>query len=236
MKQDFLEHVKSRGYWRINFQPSTIVTIKSLEECLKIVEKSVVSLRGWNFPHVPRRNDDVEGLLPSGDFYESWSNWGANKEFWRIYKSTQFIMYQALREDWYEVDGWYAEYAKKITSGSSLAMFGSLIYQLTEVTEFLSRLAQQGLYQDGVKLNISLHNTAKRQLWIDGPGRMPFAYPRITGASEIKFEKNFSLDEIKQSAITISNEIIFQFMDSFGFNPDPNSIVAEQDKLLSKQV
>lgn len=82
MKVGLLDRIRSRGFWRINFQPRVLVETKSsLVECRDIVERSAVSLRGWQYPYVPVKQDDQQGSLPSGEFFEAWIDWWNHIEY-----------------------------------------------------------------------------------------------------------------------------------------------------------
>ena len=86
MKDGLIEKIKSRGYWRVNFQPITaVVRLDSIQKCKEIIEKNNVNLRGWDFPHIPSRNDETTGFAPAGNYYEGWTDWSNYKEFWRMY-------------------------------------------------------------------------------------------------------------------------------------------------------
>lgn len=233
MSEEIINKIKSRGYWRINFQPISVENIASLATALEIVKKSSVTLRGWDYPHIPKYQNENEALYPSNNHYVAWCNWGVHKEYWRIYKSQQFILLRALTEDWYQEDAWYNDMTNEVKPNETLSMIGSLVYELTETLEFLSRLGQNGLYKKGVRVSISLHNTTQRSLRIDDRNRLPFAYPRITNAPEIRIEEEYSIDDIIQRPLHIANTHILTIMDTFGFNPDPNSIIAEQKKISS---
>lgn len=237
MKDKLLEKIKLRGFWRVNFQPLTANTkLDSLQKCKEIVEKNSVELRGWDFPHIPRRSDENAGMAPAGSYYEAWEDWANYKEFWRMYKTGQFLSYLGLREDWFDEDPMRIEWAKKIKPGSSLGIISSVIYEVTEIYEFLSRLSQAGLYDEGVRLNLSLHNTKDRQLWVEDPMRVPFMMPRKTSALEIVFTETYSKDEVVTNPKGLANKMILQLVDVFEWNPPAEQIAKEQDALMSRRI
>lgn len=236
MKQGLLEIIKSHGYWRINFQPLVIKKLPSLGACKEIVEKNVVELRGWDYPHVPRRFDENQGLQPVSDCYEAWTDWGAHKEYWRMYLSGQFIHYLALREDWTREDPYYSGDPRWIREpGSSLSIIGT-IYQITEIFEFLSRLGKSGLYEEGVQLNLSLNNTEGRSLWLNHPDRMPLSEDYRTGAEAIQFEERYSKDVFVLNPKETAFNIIVNIFDTFGWHrPNREMIKKDQDDLLNRR-
>lgn len=234
MKTGLLEKIKGNGYWRVNFQPLVATTkIKTLQECRDLVEKNSVELRGWDYPHFPRKNDENSGTAPAGDFFEGWEDWAIFKEFWRMYKSGQFLYYRGLREDWLAEDDWRPGLANKIKPGTRLAMLSSVIYELTEVFQFLSRLVQAGLYDEGVLVNLSVHNLKDRELWVDDEMRLGFHFPKKTSATELKFELNYTKEQLISDPKGLANDVILQVFDAFGWNPPKDQIIKDQDKFLS---
>ncbi len=237
MKEGLLDKIKSRGYWRVNFQPLiSNVKIDTLQKCREVVDKNSVELRGWDFPHIPRKEDETTGIAFVDSFCEGWVDWEFYKEFWRMYKSGQFLSYLALREDWFEEDGMRMGWAKKIKPGTSLGIVSSVIYEITEIYEFLSRLAQTGLYDEGVKVSLSLHNTKDRELWVEDQMRAPFMTPRRNSASELTFSQTYTKDEIVTNPKGLSNKMILDLTDRFGWNPPAEQIMSDQDKLLSGRI
>jgi hypothetical protein len=237
MKDGLLEKIKSRGYWRVNFQPLACkVKIGTLQKCKEIVDRNSVELRGWDFPHIPRREDETSGTAFVGSFCEGWVDWEFYKEFWRMYKSGQFLCYLGLREDWFDEDGMRAEWSKKIKPGTSLGIISSVIYEITEIYEFLSRLAQAGLYDEGVQVSLSLYNTKDRVLWVEDQMRVPFMIPRKNSAPELVFLQTYTKDEIVINPKGLSNKMILDLTDKFGWNPTAEQIMTDQDKLLSRRI
>jgi hypothetical protein len=234
MQDGLLERIRSRGYWRINFQPNSLNSEKlSLAQCRSAVEGSSVNLRGWDYPHVPQQNNDRGGVLPSGDFQEGWINWWNHIEFWRMYRSRQFLHYLALREDWFEESDWAKNLAKEILPGQRLGT-GGAVNQITEIFEFLSRLGRAGLYVDGVQVSISLENTENRELWVDSSKRMPFSFPRKTGAKKIEIRRKVNPDDFIAKTTEIALSAVSELFDQFGWEHVPvESIRKDQQDLLS---
>jgi hypothetical protein len=227
-----LSKIQSKGYWEIRIQPLTIEKVESLQKCLETIEKSQVRL-SWNFPHIPRLNNETEKIFPAGDYYEAFSEWGARKEFWRLYKSGQFILYRALVEDWYSEDAFRKDLGAVIPSGTVLTVFTSVIYLLTEAVSFLSRLGGNNLYKGGVRVAFTLHNTANRKLYLDHHDRYPLFFDKITGAPKIKIEEEHTIEDIIENEVAISNKFILNILDAFGYNPSADSIKVDQEKYLS---
>jgi len=238
MNEDLIKKIKSRGYWRVNFQPLIeSQRFSSLGDCKEIIEKNTVKLRGWDYPHFPRRRGDDTGLDPGDNFYEGWVDWENHKEFWRMYQSGQFIHYLALREDWFEEDSWRSQMVEKIDPMTSLNIIGSVVYQMTEIFEFLSRLANDGIYDEGVRISISLNNTKNRKLWISDPMRAPFFQTYQTAAEKIEFVKEVNKEQIVSASQELALEAIKYIFDRFGWhNPSEDIIKKDQESLLSGRI
>ena len=234
MKENFINKIKLRGYWRINFQPmDDNPKFDTFTEIKESVEKSLVRLRGWDYPHLPQSASEDTGTEPCGEYFQGWVDWANHKEFWRMYKSGQFLHYLALREDWLDEDSWHSGLAEKIKPGTKLGVIGSVVYQITEIFEFLSRLGTTGIYNKGINVSISLGNIKNRELWVESDNRAPFLFPYKTGAEKITINRKLSKDEILFNHQDIATNIILEVFDNFLWNPTKEMIKKEQDDFLS---
>jgi hypothetical protein len=234
MNKELIEKIKSRGYWRITFQPLIYKEEKlKLGECLDIVQKNKVSLRGWDYPFVTERTGDDVGLTPCNNFYEGWVSWSSFNEYWRMYQSGQFLHYLGLNEDWKEEDSWGNE--KEIKPGEIIGITGSITYHITEVFEFLSRLAINGIYDDGVLVSISLNNTKSRKLKVMDPMRMDFLSDYKAG-DDIKYEKKYTKDELITKPKDLAFDVIIYICGRFGWHkPSVDVIKKDQEDLFLRR-
>jgi hypothetical protein len=235
MTDSLLDTIRSRGYWRINFQPLIkAVKILQLAKCKELVEANAVKLRGWNYPVFIYGNNKEGAIEPADNYYRCWVNVGVHKELWRFYQSAQFIHYLALREDWSKEGG---RDDLNLTPGSSLGVSGSTIYQITEVMLFLSRLMQAGIYDEGVRVSITLENTEGRKLWLEDDRRVPFSYPRVTAAKSIPFEKVYEKQQIMSDPSEAAFEIVMHIFERFGWdNPPVDTVKQDQKNLLESRL
>ena len=234
-----LETIKTRGYWRINFEPLVYdkEKLKTLGDCKDIVEKENVVLRGWNYPHFPRRVGDDAGLETGANYYEGWIAWWNHIELWRMYQSGQFIHYVALRDDWSEKDGWGIVEDRNIPTGTELNVIGELIYELTEIYEFLARLTKRGLYDEGVRVSISLNNTENRTLVLRDPMRFGLRDEYTTRLKNIPFEKEYSKEEILTNSKGLAFEAILYILERFGWHNPPIEVFQnDQENLLNRRL
>ena len=237
MMEKILSQIKSRGYWRVNFRPLIIEEKLKLPQCKNIVEKNQVEYRGWYYPHVPHRSDNDTDLILGNNYCEGWINWGAHKEIWRMYQSGQFIHYRATEEDWYKEDDWYNNSPfKDIESGTILSVLSAL-YLITEIFEFLSRLAKNGLYKEGVGIDIGLNKTARRKLVMLDPMRVPLWDQYKTKIDGIPFTAQYSNEQIIQNAREEALEVIIHIFHRFGWENPPTGIFkSDQEKLITRKL
>lgn len=231
-----LERIKSRGHWRINFEPLVYPTNpRSLSECLQVVEKNAVSLRGWDYPTIPRRKEGDVGIFAGKNFYEGRENWNTHIEWWRIYQSGQFLHYVALSEDWAEYGGWGITEKRELAPGSQLNIIGGVVYQLTEIFEFLSRLAQNGLYEEGVRVSLTLQNTKGRRLTASFDRMLSDNY--ITSLPDISYERVCSKEEMVTKGRELAMEAIIHFFERFNWINVPRDVFRnDQERLLNRRL
>jgi hypothetical protein len=220
MKNGLLEKIRGMGHWRVNIRPK--LPLKdglSFARCQEVVEQSRVSLRGWDYPHLSRRNDEEGGSERAGDYLEYWCDWHGQVEFWRMYKSGQFVSYSALNDDSEGPHG----------AGVALSVLDA-IYTVSEFLEFAGRFINH-MQIEGVALHMSLIGTRGRQLTVP-PMRMPFLDARVTGADAIELARDVSRGDVTNE---IATKVLLELFDHFGWNPDPAMIQADQEKLYRRQ-
>ena len=226
MKEGLIERIRELGYWRVNFRPISLPKILlTLGQSRDAVQRSAVSLRGWDFPHISHRSDDEGGYENFGEYVENWTEWYGFKEFWRMYKSSQFLSFIALRED-----TMLEEHGNPTVP--ILNSIGTL-YSITEYFEFASRLSQHSLYEMGVIVELRLVNTKNRRL-VAGQNRMPFFDSMMTQANEIRLERRIDPEGLVSGYREIAVSAALELFDHFGWNPAESQIAAEQDKFLRR--
>lgn len=233
--------IKSHGYWKVRFYPTEFndSLLSESQECLEMVRGCSVQLRGWDYPHVPTKDDELEERYIAGDRAESWIDWRIHKEIWRLFQNGQFIHYFAQWDDWYSEDDWLAdnEYYTKIKPDTVFDAIG-LVLRLTEIFLFLKNLVDMGLYSGNIKVEISLHNTDNRTLVLHDRSRIPFMASYRCRISDIAVvNKVLSSDEISlryQELAREAAEYVFkQFQWTSFSSPD---IAEDQRKLLERRM
>ena len=235
MKKDLMKTIQSRGYWRINFQPVVIATkLASLGDCINVVEKSRVQLSGWDYPHFPRRRDADSNVESGNNYYAGWIEWNNHIEFWRMYQSGQFLHYIAFTEDGGDSDGWGIIENSNTEPKKYFSIVGA-IYKITEIFEFASRLVRENLYDEGVKISISLHNTENRILRMENSSRSLFDEYK-TAINEMSFSNSYNKEDLITKPQDLALKAIVYFFDRFNWhNPPIEVFKKDQDTLLNRR-
>lgn len=227
MKPGLLERIRTVGHWRIVIRPHrSLAETLTLGRCFEEVERARVSIRGWDYPHISRRNDEQGGTERTEQFVENWCDWHTQVEFWRMYKSSQFLSYSALYDDMEALAGGQP-------LGAELNVM-DVIYSVSEFTEFAYRLAANGLYAQGFSIQVGLVGTSQRRL-VAGRGRIPFFDAMRTAAAKIEIERSVTSDELDAGAQPTALSILLEIFDHFGWNPSPDQLSSEQRAFYSRQ-
>jgi hypothetical protein len=92
------DEIRSRGHWQIIIRPEAFdaARISDVSALYPIVQQTSVQLRGWDFPHVDRREQPTIDL----DWVGQDTRWNHHFEIWRLYQSGQFIDLCGFKDDW----------------------------------------------------------------------------------------------------------------------------------------
>lgn len=93
-----LEKIRSRGYWRVKIRPDSFDAerVSSADELEAILHKTSVGFRGWNFPHLGKRQPIYDQNRVGQE-----TDWGYYLESWQFYRSGQFVYQAGMKEDWH---------------------------------------------------------------------------------------------------------------------------------------
>jgi hypothetical protein len=174
---DTFAKVRSRGHWRVAIRPEKFVEARldSLAKVEALAEHCKLSLRGWDFPHIGRR----EGTQPRrmSDYLEQTTDWEFFVEVWRLYQSAQFIYFGGFPDDWNDQAG--TPLWRGTPSSEPILRVGDTIFRATEVCEFAARLAQAVPGEDGFVIELELVGLSNRNLVVYDPRRADFSFPRV---------------------------------------------------------
>jgi hypothetical protein len=208
---ELLKKIRSRGYWQIVVRPAEFIEkrIPDIVSLYPILQKTYVSLRGWDFPHLDSHAPPQIYLDSIGQEVD----WQHHISTWRFYQSGQFIYITNISIDWRDQSSfWPAD--DKWKPGTLLGV-GDILYRFTEVFEFAARLALSDAGSERVYINVTVGNLKGRALYVDDNQRWPFH--RVHKASIEKFPQSFELSRSdlianpRDIALSAANELFKRF-------------------------
>lgn len=226
--------IDERGFTKISFEPfsqTNKLTKKELEEKLRI---SVVSLRGWSFPHIPPHSVDGGKAVPPykiPDGVEWFSVFGEDIEVDRLYENGIFLCKKTLREDYMNESSLLK---KDIKQGEYLD-FTWVIYDFTEICLFIEKLCKS-IGIEGGKLEITIGNSLNRKM---ENLFNPYMFT-LMGDYELKGMKDsvvyteFNISE--KTYLEIARDLLLKTFENFNAdNILESTIESHQNNLLNKR-
>lgn len=159
-----VDSIQSRGYWQVTIRPVKFNEKKILEfrKLENIINSSVVTISGYSFPSIILNTPYQKGQDWVGQTVE----YDVVLEDWRLYQSGLFITIFAIREDWY--DRSFAIKKSDLINypPNSSLMIERVIYHLTQIFTFASRLSLTDIYkdEDKVYVEITINGLENREL------------------------------------------------------------------------
>jgi hypothetical protein len=239
--KDTLSKIKTRGYWKIILEPISSLNplFSHPSDAEKVVNESSVQLRGWDYPHIPRRVDVGEMSEILKNRTNSAVDWNHYKEAWTVFNSGQFVHVFGLREDWFDQSGWIKETSNlhKIPPMTVLDFVGVSL-TLTEVMLFIKNMVSSVDYGNVVKIKVSVMNGANRDLTVIDPGRLPIFREYKTSSNElVALNKDIPVSKIKNEWKEIAFEGIVHLLKFFkDFEPPENVIREDQLRLIERRL
>ncbi len=228
-------------FWRVVYRPENYAPdlIPNLTECARLVEKTRVRLRGWDFPHL---SNQATERSQGSNWIGSWANFMGEIEYWQLFQSGQFIHLAALREaterQWRaKLQAETASHLRHVTNVDWNAVPGfvslvNLVYTITEVFEFAARICQAGVYRGKLDITIEL-NGIKGYVLTTEMNRM---WRQYCIANENRLDKTWrvSSDELVSGSAEQSLKAIAWLCECFGWlSPNLDALRSDQQKLLS---
>jgi hypothetical protein len=233
--------VKDYPYWTVMYRPETYnpELIASLSECVKLVEKARVRLRGWDFPHLSNRDTDRS---QGSTWIGSWASFMGEIEYWRLYQSGQFIHLAAVPE---AVELRWREKLEQDTKShlrhrndinwSAVPGYVSLVnlvYTVTEYFEFAARICQAGVYKGGLEVSLAATGIKGFVLTTDWDRAWSEYHP----ATDDRLYKTWKLssDQLVAGSSEHSMKALVWLCECFGWmSPNVEVIKRDQNRLMS---
>ncbi len=228
-------------HWRVHFRPTEYKEdlIPSLNKCFEIIERTKVSLRGWDYPHLGNRETNRER---GNNWISSWSDFLGNYEYWRFYQSGQFLHLFSVRE---ATEPEFKEKLKSVMKSHRILTdekinfdevpgFFSIvnfIYTITEIFEFAARLCQTQIYVG--TLNIQIDIKKIKGFALTAPWER--VWHSYCAASQDNLSKSQIIDtkQLIAASKDYSLSTIVWFFERFGWMAPPEDVIKQdQEKLL----
>jgi hypothetical protein len=233
--------VRDYPYWTVLFRPEIYnpELIPSLSECVKLVEKGRVQLRGWDFPHLSNRETERH---QGSNWIGSWARFLGSIEYWRLYQSGQFIHLAAVREaaepNWREKlrrDALSHLQHRTDIAWDSVPGYISLVnlvYTLTEYFEFAARICQAGVYRGG--LDVSVEVTGIKGFVLTTEWERAWSQYRPATDDHLRKTWRLSSEKLVAGSAEHSLKAIVWLCECFGWmSPNVEALRRDQEKLLS---
>ncbi len=236
-----LAKLKTRGYWRIEFYPTSFSerVVSSLLTCKEIMRDTSVQFRGWDVPHIPHNRDDKQNIyVKDSNRCEAWIDWHLFKEVWRFYQSGKFTFLDGLNEHWYdEFDGWGANPLPELEPGTVVDVI-NVIYTLTELTYFFHNLAGKLPEIKEWSVRVTLNNVNGNRLATLDRTRTPLHGGYISHSANITaVDRTVTSTELKNTkkCLLIAKDAAQEVFQNFEWQAADVLIDGEQDKLINKR-
>ncbi len=230
--------IVSGPHWRVTIRPAVFEAehIANLAECMRLVERAKVRLRGWDYPSISGRDEQTD---VGESWIGSWADFMGHREMWRMYQSGQFLHLFAVEEA--VEPGWRDKLAATWrfevpgTSAEDVPGFISIVnflWTMTEVFEFAARLVEAGLYQDVVKISVGLNHIGGFRL--SEQGRALYHDYATTEAS-LSNEWEIAATDLLTASAEKSLAATVWFFERFRWlGASPDLLRAEQNRLLER--
>jgi hypothetical protein len=230
--EQLLAEIKSRGYWRVEMHSTHYRENKlsSRAAMQALMGSATVSLRGRPYPYFYAPETVYNGKWLEGKVNKSYQ-----KEYWRLYKSGQWIHYLGLEGAWIPRESIF-EGRSPLPSKHAGYMHvrGHILFTLTEILRFAVGLANSALSPTAF-LSIELHNTSDYMLF-ENFERPFFSFQAFVNPSDrpIEQKKSAHVSQLAAEADQIALEIAIEIYSVFGWIPTDAAIrmLAEDQKEL----
>lgn len=222
--QGVLAAIRGVGHWRIRLLPeSREQRFRLQSDCRDAAAESAVLLRGWDYPHIPIKNDEFGCQAPVQDGWEGVVDWDRHRELWRLMRSGQFIHYLALWED----------IAPEFQGQRILGMSG-VVYTLLEIVEFSRRLTGAADYGTAVQLEVGLSDTRDRGLKNLDPRRM-LDRTYTTAEASVELRADLQLPLTAAGGRSVARDLAIELFSTFEFEISPRIIEDIQAELIERR-
>lgn len=146
-----IENIRSRGYWQVIVRPTKFneKLIPNLGDLEPIIDNSIAQIARDTFPSIILN----KALQKGQDWIGQTIDYNIILEDWRLYQNGLFIDLFGIREDWYER---LNSSDLEIYTPGTILIIERVIFHLTQIFSFASRLALSEIYNDEANINIDI--------------------------------------------------------------------------------
>jgi hypothetical protein len=226
-----LNKIKSRGHREVWVKPTNYIEnrIESLYRCHEIMSQSRVMLRGWDFPHFSSRVPPYDKV----NRVESFLDWDIYKEVWSYNQNGHFFHMTGIKEDWFNPDA--SIFGKSVwgyASPGSIFGYVNWLYSVTEIYEFVARLARLGVLGYEFNLSIILRGMENRRL-VSLDGGFEIRGGHLCNSPTLSFEETYKAGSFAlDSRIHALDQAIWLFKQFNIMNPPRDFLEKTQAKFL----
>jgi hypothetical protein len=208
------------GFWQVAIFPAVYDEnrIAAFNRLREIRRESVVSIRGWDFPHVDRVQD-----LRFEDGLQSVTHGSRYHEAHRMYRSGLFVWRRRFGED-------YVEQFKGVLS------YVSTIYSFTEWFIFASRYASLVVDGGDVFVRIGADGLSGRRLVADPGSSVILSEGYETAAKQFRLSQRLPLAELRGAHVELARDVLRPFFELFGADIAADVIGEWQEKFIDQRI
>ncbi len=181
---ELLNKIKTRGHWRVLIRPNRFVEnrIPVISDLYRILEKTSVRLRGWDFPHLdPSAQPHVDANWVGQEF-----EWDMYLEIWRFYQSGQFVHISGMPSDWRDQSG--LSPVDQNWKPSAWLGIGDTLFTFQEVFELAARLALTAAGDEQMRVEVTASGLEGRALLVDSHRRLPMFREHRASIHELPYK------------------------------------------------
>lgn len=199
--------------------------ISSTKQLRGRIDRSKISQRGWDFPHVQnnRNNGDLYNI---SNGFASFTDWSRHVESFCVFRNGLFIWKSGFWEDSQSTE----------MKNENLLSFTSIIFLLLECILFCNRFYDHGAVKPNIKLDISLDKCLDRLLVsLDSQVMMGNEY-RCGVDSIDDIDVTFNVVESIANPKLYSGILAKRLFEFFNYDIDDKILEYTQQKFLEKRI
>jgi hypothetical protein len=212
-------------HWRVNFRPSQFnpASGEADRDLFELVEKTAVSFRGWNYPHISSRPNE---RMAAEKYVSSWADFMGHVEYWRLFYSGQFLHLFSVPE--VANKAWRNKYAH--INGPGIFSIKNVVFTMTEIFEFATRLAESRMYSGSLSIKIEVKQIRGFILVSDFDRPLDEEYIASEDSISKLIETNTKDIVLNNSKTAIDTAV--WFFRQFGWRTPPHALLESDQKAL----